>query len=99
MDINLYIHSIEIEFITNNKRIYNNEEEDNEDDNIVYCLNIKVEDHLEDNNSKENFYETPWYMCVKMGDKEVCMMSYEMNITHIFNLLENNVSILKESRK
>ncbi|ETW47812.1 hypothetical protein PFMALIP_04211 [Plasmodium falciparum MaliPS096_E11] len=90
MDINLYIHSIEIEFITNNKRIYNNEEEDNEDDNIVYCLNIKVEDHLEDNNSKENFYETPWYMCVKMGDKEVCMMSYEMNITHIFNLLENN---------
>ncbi|CRH02370.1 conserved Plasmodium protein, unknown function [Plasmodium relictum] len=94
MDINLYIHSIEIEFLNEKCYVYNNKEEHEE--NIVYSLNLKVEDSLHENNEKKNFqfFETPWYICFKNSHHELCMMSYEMNISHVFNLLENNERLI-----
>ncbi|CRG97510.1 conserved Plasmodium protein, unknown function [Plasmodium gallinaceum] len=94
MDINLYIHSIEIEFLNKTSYMHNNEKE--QEDNIVYSLNLKVEDSIHENNENKNiqFFETPWYICFKANGHELCMMSYEINISHIFNLLENNERLI-----
>ncbi|SCQ16763.1 conserved Plasmodium protein, unknown function [Plasmodium ovale] len=95
MDINLYVHSIEIEF-QERERLRNSDEGKHEE-NIVYCLHIKVEDNLHEKDKEmknEKFYETPWYMCIKNENSEMCMMSYEMNISYAFNLLENNERLI-----
>ncbi|EUD68808.1 hypothetical protein C922_00496 [Plasmodium inui San Antonio 1] len=135
MDINLYIHSIEAELATRDTTV---REDDEEEENVVYCLHIKVEsgDARGDSSSRRSsgagngstsgangwtnsssngqpsidangrhygaervlknetpnglFYETPWYMCVKKGQNEICIMSYEVNISHAFNMLERD---------
>ncbi|SCP03234.1 conserved Plasmodium protein, unknown function [Plasmodium malariae] len=119
MDINLYIHSIEIEFPTNKRYVNANEEQEekkeevkeeeekeeeregkgkgDEEESIVYCLHIKVEDNVDEQNRQGKnvkFYETPWYMSIKKDNSEICMMSYEMNISYAFNLLEKYESLI-----
>ncbi|KJP90029.1 hypothetical protein AK88_00198 [Plasmodium fragile] len=129
MDINLYIHSVEVELAKSDGIVKGDEQEE---ENVVYCLHIKVEngDTRGDSRNRVNtgsgnwsgswenvqpssdasglpygtqrglknempnglFYETPWYMCVKKGQSEICLMSYEVNISHAFNMLEKHVS-------
>ncbi|CAD2103918.1 conserved Plasmodium protein, unknown function [Plasmodium vinckei brucechwatti] len=91
MDMNLYIHSIEVE-LNGLEKCMNNAHEEKED-NIIYGLHIKVENDKNDKKNEignEKIYETPWYICIKNGVNEMCMMSYEMNISHAFNILDSN---------
>ncbi|CAD2113114.1 hypothetical protein YYG_00129 [Plasmodium vinckei petteri] len=91
MDMNLYIHSIEVELNGLEKCMNNSHEE--KEDNIIYGLHIKVENDKNDKKNEignEKIYETPWYICIKNGVNEMCMMSYEMNISHAFNILDSN---------
>eukprot|EP00366_Plasmodium_knowlesi_P004519 XP_002262017.1 hypothetical protein, conserved in Plasmodium species [Plasmodium knowlesi strain H] len=136
MDINLYIHSVEVELCTEDTAFRENKQEE---ENVVYCLHIKVESgdaRGESSNRGCNgsanlsgtwtnaqpsgdvsgrpygaqrslkneipnglFYETPWYMCVKKEQNEICLMSYEVNISHAFNMLERDGLILYVLRK
>ncbi|ANQ09418.1 Uncharacterized protein PCOAH_00038450 [Plasmodium coatneyi] len=119
MDINLYIHSVEVELARGDTTV---REDEQEEANVVYCLHIKVEsgDSRGDSSSWANgqpssdaggrsygaqrdlknempnglFYETPWYMCVKKGQNEICLMSYEVNISHAFNMLEKDEGLI-----
>ncbi|CXJ12794.1 conserved Plasmodium protein, unknown function [Plasmodium berghei] len=88
MDMNLYIHSIEVEL--NELEKYTNNVHEEKEDNIIYGLHIKVENDQKKEIGNEKIYETPWYICIKHGLNEMCMMSYEMNISHAFNILDCN---------
>ncbi|CAI7723287.1 GYF domain-containing protein, putative [Plasmodium vivax] len=117
MDINLFIHSVEVELAARDTAVGGDEQEE---ENVVYCLHIKVESGdarggsgpgsgsnghpssdaggrpygtqrgLKNEMPNGLFYETPWYMCVKKGQSEICLMSYEVNISHVFNMLERD---------